>query len=185
MRTPFFILAIILSCSCSYGQFQKVELQAAGLTCSMCSNAINKALKTIPFVETVSTDLEKNIFTVKFKDNSSVNFDAIREKVEGAGFSVAKFYVVARVNHLQIQNDQHSSISGTNFHFLHTKDQVVDGDQRFQVLDKGFVTAKEFKKNAVYTTMPCYQTGTMAACCKSPGDAKGVAASSRIYHVTI
>ena len=34
-------------------QVTKVSLQASGLTCSMCSNAINKALKSLDIVENV------------------------------------------------------------------------------------------------------------------------------------
>jgi hypothetical protein len=66
---------------------------------------------------------------------------------------------------------------------MNVKPQTLNGDQRLQVIDKNFVSAKEYKKNSAYTSMQCYQTGMMAACCKSP-DAT-VNSSNRIYHVTI
>ncbi|MES1221501.1 MAG: heavy-metal-associated domain-containing protein, partial [Bacteroidota bacterium] len=102
-------------------QIQKAEFQASGLTCSMCSNAINKALKTIPFVETVNVNLDKNIFVITFKKNATVNFDAIKKKVEDAGFSIAGFWITLDLSNQPIKNDEHISVAGINFHFLDVK----------------------------------------------------------------
>jgi len=55
-----FVFAIIAN-----AQITKVEIMATGLTCSMCSNAINKQLKTIDEVENVDIDLNKNLFIVR------------------------------------------------------------------------------------------------------------------------
>jgi copper chaperone CopZ len=53
----------------SFAQISKAEIIATGLTCSMCSNAINKQLKTLPEVVTVETDLNTNTFTVTREGN--------------------------------------------------------------------------------------------------------------------
>jgi copper chaperone CopZ len=164
-------------------QLEKAEFQASGLTCSMCSNAINKALKTVSFIESISTDLNKNIFSITFKKNSTVEIDAIKKKVEGAGFSIAKFWIIANWNNQGINNDAHVSIDGINFHFLHVNPQTLNGTLRLQLIDKNYVSSKEFKKWSTYTSMSCYQTGTMGNCCKSKDGT--LAASARIYHVTI
>jgi hypothetical protein len=50
--------------SLSYSQISKAEIRAMGLTCSMCSNAINKSLQALPNVTKVTTDLNTNTFTV-------------------------------------------------------------------------------------------------------------------------
>jgi hypothetical protein len=52
---------------------------------------------------------------------------------------------------------------------------------RFQVLDKGYVSAKTFKKNAIYTKMDCYKTGVAGTCCTKSGVKEG----NRIYHVML
>jgi copper chaperone CopZ len=183
MKKIFFILLVIITGSQANAQLEKAEFQASGLTCSMCSNAINKALKTVPFIETVNVDLNKNLFSIVFKKDMAVDLDMIKKKVEDAGFSIAKFWIVAGFHDLKINSEEHTSISGINFHFMNVKPHTLNGDQRLQVIDKNFVSAKEYKRNAAYTSMSCYQTGTMAACCKSQ---EGILASSnRIYHVTI
>ncbi|HEX4374541.1 MAG TPA: heavy-metal-associated domain-containing protein [Puia sp.] len=183
MKKLILILPIILFALFANAQLQKAEFQASGLTCSMCSNAINKALKTVPFIESVNTDLNKNIFEITFKKNSAIDIDAIKRKVEGAGFSIAKFWITINWNDQKINNDEHVSIEGVNFHFMNVKPQTLNGVQRLQVIDKNYVSAKEFKKCSAYTTMPCYQTGLMSNCCKSKNGS--LASSGRIYHVTI
>jgi copper chaperone CopZ len=183
-KIKIFILASLFAIPfLASAQLQKAEFQASGLTCSMCSNAINKALKTVPFIESVNTDLNKNIFEITFKKNSAVDIDAIKKKVEGAGFSIAKFWVIITWSDQKINNDQHVAIGGIDFHFMNVKPQTLNGIQRLQVIDKNYVSAKEFKKSSSYTSMPCYQTGLMSNCCKSKNGS--FASSGRIYHVTI
>jgi copper chaperone CopZ len=182
MKKVSFLITFLSIAFISSAQFTKTELQASGLTCSMCSNAINKALKTLPFVASVSTDLNKNMFTITYKDGQPVDFDAVRKKVEGAGFSVANMWVYANMNNLAITNNEHVSLGGLNLHFMHVKDQTLQGEKKLRVIDKSFVSSKEFKTFSAYTSMPCYQNGVMADCCAKTGSAK---ASKRIYHVTI
>ena len=82
-------------------QITKVSLRASGLTCSMCSNSINKALKTIDYVLTVDADLKTYSFEIKFKPGAAVDLDKIRTKVENAGFTVSA--LVATVNFTDVR----------------------------------------------------------------------------------
>jgi copper chaperone CopZ len=80
MKTIIISLGIVIvTCFTSnvQAQFNKAELQASGLTCSLCSNAINKSLKTLPFVESVQTYLNKNIFNKSFKKDKKHDIDTI------------------------------------------------------------------------------------------------------------
>jgi len=183
MKKILLLLIIVAPTILVRAQFEKAELQASGLTCSMCSNAIQKALKTLPFVETVQTDLNKNLFTLAFKKDVAVDFDQIKNKVEGAGFSVADLWITANLHGVQVNDDAHTSLGGMNFHFMHVKPATLDGKYRLQVIDKNFVLSKEYKKFSAYTVMPCYKTGIMQACCKSKDES--LASSERIYHVTL
>ena len=162
-------------------QFSKATLQASGLTCAMCSNAINKALQSIPFVASVKSDIKNSSFNISFKENASVNIDEMKKAVEDAGFSVAKLNLTGNFDHLLVKNDQHVKINGNVYHFLKVNDQVLTGERTLTVVDKNFLTAKEFKKYAGTTQMSCLQTGKAAGCCVKDG----IAANTRIYHVTI
>ena len=56
----------------SYSQISKAEIIATGLTCSMCSNAINKQLKKLVEVDSVTTDLNTNTFVVYLKKDNKL-----------------------------------------------------------------------------------------------------------------
>jgi copper chaperone CopZ len=67
---------------------KKVSLVASGLTCSMCSKAIFKALTKLDFVDEVKVDIEQSKFFLTFKSGKTVVIDQIKSAVADAGFSV-------------------------------------------------------------------------------------------------
>jgi copper chaperone CopZ len=144
MKTFFLFVAIVLAVVTN-AQVSKVSLQASGLTCSMCSNAINKALKTLDFVDKVDADIKTYTFEISFKPGSNVDFDKIKAKVEKAGFSVSSFVATMHFNNVQVKNNQPVTIGDKTFLFVNSRDQLLTGTKQIKVLDKGFVSSKEFK----------------------------------------
>lgn len=180
MKKFILFIAIITCISLqSNGQFTKANLQAMGLTCAICSNAVNQSLQKLPFVQSVKTDLEKTAFNVYFKPDSEVNIDAIKEAVEAAGFTVGNLKLTGNFYNLPIKNDEHFKIGNDQFHFLNSRDQVINGEITFTILDKSFVSGKTFKTVKSYSKKACVETGKASICCE------GIAEASRIYHVTI
>lgn len=165
----------------SQAQFKQANLQASGLTCSMCSKAIFKALSAVPFVDKVDSDIKNSAYNITFKSNMPVDFDALKSAVTNAGFSVAKLKVTANFDNVKVQNDAHVVVQGKTLHFLNVPSQTLNGSKTFTIVDKNFAAAKDTKKYAQYTTMKCYQTGIMESCC----DKKDGVSGTRIYHVTI
>src|SRR5436190_112041 len=100
----------------SNAQFSRARLQATGLTCAMCSNAINKALKQVSFVESVEPDIKNSAFDIVFKKNVEVDIDVIRKAVEDAGFSVGSLKLTGNFQELKIANDEHVRIGKGYFH---------------------------------------------------------------------
>jgi len=181
MMKKIFGVLLLFTVLQTQAQVKKVTLQASGLTCSMCSNSINKALKTIDYVDKVMANIQASSFDITFKPGAKVNFDDLKMKVEDAGFAVANLTASVDFENASITNDEHINIGGMVFHFLNVKEQVLSGTRTIRVIDKGFVSAKDYKKNGKYTTMECYKTGTAGSCCTKAG----LAAGTRIYHVTI
>ncbi|HMK03898.1 MAG TPA: heavy-metal-associated domain-containing protein [Ferruginibacter sp.] len=175
------LMLFVLFSFTSTAQVKSVSIQASGLTCSMCSNAINKALKSLDFVDKVDANIKNSSFDVSFKPASNVDFDRLKKKVEDAGFFVARFTAAVNFDKVLIGNDDHVVIGNTVFHFLNVRDQTLNGDKTIRVLDKGYVTSKEYKKNSIYTKMECYKTGVAGACCAK----ENLPAGKRIFHVTI
>lgn len=162
-------------------QFKTGTLQAAGLTCAMCTKAINETLKELSFVQSVKADIKNSQFLIQFKDGTTVDPDALKKAVEDAGFSVARLKLTLPMQNVQINDDSHVKIGNKTYHFLDTKSQVLNGDKTLTFVDKNFVLAKEFKKYASKTAMACVQTGKAETCCKKEGTQE----NARIYHVTI
>lgn len=170
MKKWLTVVFLIISISVS-AQIKSATLQASGLTCAMCSNAINKSLKTLSFVEKVESDIPNSSFQITFKSGTEINFDQIRKKVEDAGFSVAKLKVVAVFTNENIQNEKAITIDGKQFYFVNIKDQVLNGEQTLTIIDKNFIPLKEYKRFALLTKADSFKTG----------ETNG----TRIYHVTI
>jgi copper chaperone CopZ len=162
-------------------QFKQANLQASGLTCSMCSKAIFKALSVVPFVDKVDSDIKNSSYIISFKNGMDIDFDALKTAVTGAGFSVAQLKVTANFDDVKVKNDAHIIIDGKTLHFLNVSNQTLNGSKTFTIVDKNFAAAKDLKKYAQFTNMKCYQTGVMENCCTKKDGSVG----TRVYHVTI
>lgn len=130
------LVAIVLfACTKANAQISKAEIRATGLTCSMCSNAINKQLKSVPEVVNVETDLNTNTFTVTLKEGNTLSPKIFKDNVEKAGFFIGSLIVTTKSENIK-QNGYVVVNNASN-----TAPEV-----QIQILDKGYVTEKEFKK---------------------------------------
>jgi len=142
----YIVLLLLLISLKSEAQLKSVEMNVSGLTCSMCSFATEKALRTLDFVQDVNTDLNTNTFIITFKEGKKVSFDQIKRKVEGAGFSVFIFKTVYDFKNQEVKNGYTLDAGGSELEFINTKKQSLNGDVKLTVLDKGFVSAEAYKK---------------------------------------
>lgn len=118
-------------------QISKAEIRATGLTCSMCSNAINKQLKSLAEVANVETDLNTNTFTVTLKAGNSLTPVAFKESVEKAGFFIGS--LILTIDAATVAKSPYIMVKET---------ANIPAEVKIQVLDKGYVVDKEFKKLA-------------------------------------
>lgn len=163
MKKIFLIVAIVISASAN-AQVTKVSLQASGLTCSMCSNAINKALKTIDFIDKIDANVKTSNFDITFKPGSKIDFDRLKKKVEDAGFFVSRFIATVHFNNVQVRPGEPVMVGDKTFQFIKTDDRFLNGDLALRIVDKGFISMKEYRKIA---------------------DVIGEAKEPKIYHVII
>jgi copper chaperone CopZ len=180
MKKILILCAAIVIVAGASAQFTKATLQATGLTCAMCSNAINKALQAKPFIQSVKPDIKNSSFDIVFKENADVDIDEIRKAVEDAGFGIGSLKMTGNFKEIKIGSDSHVQIGQHEFHFLNANDRVLTGEQTITIVDKDFLSARQFRKISESTGMKCLVSGKTASCCPP-----GVAAGTRIYHVTI
>ena len=126
-------------------QIKKAEIIATGLTCSMCSNAINKQLEAMPTVVSVDTDLNTNTFIINFAENTFVEPILLKNAVEKAGFFVGSMVLTMDVDNSMVTDADTFVMQNNTFNLLNAK-AVATGETKYKVVDKGFVTQKEYKK---------------------------------------
>ena len=71
-----------------------ITFKVDGLTCSMCSFNVQKQLKKVYFIENVDANIEEVTYEIQLKKNHYIDFYAIANAVENAGFSINKESVV-------------------------------------------------------------------------------------------
>ena len=142
-------IVALLSINISLAQMSKVEIVATGLTCSMCSNAINKQLKKLPEVDKVDIDLNSNTFTVTLKKNNNITPRILKESVQKAGFFVGLMLVYIDFDNQKIIDNSKVKNNNLNLIFIDTNAKILNGLTKLKILDKGYLVTKEFKKNAI------------------------------------
>lgn len=181
MKKIFLILLSIGTVVTTNAQFKTAMLQASGLTCAMCTKAINKSLEKLSFIQSINPDIKNSAFNIQFKQGAAVNIDQLKTAVQDAGFSVAKLKLTGFFTNVEVKNDEHVQINGNIFHFVKVNNQTLDGTREITVVDKNFVSTKEFNKFSEATKMTCVKTGQASACCTKDG----ITDKTRVYHVTI
>lgn len=165
MKTlKIFIAFLALSTSVAHAQFTKAELQVSGLTCSMCSKATEKSLRTLGFISDIKVDLNRNLFLISFKKDAQVNFDQISKKVQSAGFFVNNLKATFNFANTKI-DDNWFSYAGDNYRVVAPTNKELTGPAAITIVDKGFAPAAVYKKY-----------NTSVADNSKPG---------RVYHVVI
>jgi copper chaperone CopZ len=175
----FFPLILLLLSMQAKAQFKSADLYVSGLTCSMCSYATEKSLRTLDFIADVQPDLNSNLFVLTFKKDKPVSIDMIQKKVKAAGFSVYKLSAVFAFNDVNIKDGYHFQYQGDLYQFMNVPAKKLQGDVKVTFLDKGFVPEPEFRKLAKSTTYKCYRSGRVESCCNEKN------AGERVYHVTL
>jgi copper chaperone CopZ len=150
------IIILLLAYNTASAQITKATLQVAGLTCSMCSRSVDKSLRTLDFIDSVGIDLSHASFMLFFKKDKTVDFIQIKKKVEDAGFFVASLKIAYKFDNLKIENNANVKFQNITFYFLNATAKTLNGVVTFKVVDKGFVSDKEYKKYAAQLngTMP-------------------------------
>jgi copper chaperone CopZ len=164
MKTlKIFIILFITSITAAKAQFTKAELQVSGLTCSMCSKATEKSLRTLNFIGDIKADLNRNVFVITFKKDVPVNLGQISKKVEGAGFFVNNLKATFNFDNVKVSNNTFN-YAGDSFRLVNGDGKTLTGPVTVTLVDKGFAPASVYKK---YNTTDKAETG------------------GRIYHISI
>ena len=157
MKKILFLLFITIGLFAN-AQVKKADLRASGLTCAMCSKAVYKSLSAISFVDKINVDIQKSTYEIIFKSGIDVDFDALSRAVVDAGFSVAQLQITSVFNGVKAQKGAKIELGDKTIQFINGADQLLSGEKKFTLVDKNFVSAKEFKKYSL-TAGKTYESG--------------------------
>ena len=145
IKTIAILVATVISGNV-FTQINIAEIVATGLTCSMCSNAINKQLYNLADVDSVSTDLNTNTFVVYLKKGNQLKPRVLKESVEKVGFSIGSLILFLPTDYLKTDSSNTVLLNGSTFILLNEELNKSDGETKLKIYDKGYVTQKEYKK---------------------------------------
>ncbi len=136
-------VALLLFSFSLRAQFSQGRLQATGLTCALCSKSIHQALDQLPFIESVKPELKSSSFDIRFKREQSVSVQSIRAAVEDAGFFIGQLTLeLSEVAADSLRSGNRWPGEASAFRVL---GEWKEG-QSLQVIEKGFLSEKEFKR---------------------------------------
>lgn len=148
MRKLILAIALLLCTAAAKAQIQSATLVASGLTCSMCSKAIYKALLKVPAIEKVDADVEHSSYIITFKPNAMVSPEALRKAVEGAGFSIAQLKLTANIPRNVVKPDSRITFQGATYRLIRAGGKELEGTQTFTVVDKPYIAPSAYKQFA-------------------------------------
>ncbi len=146
MKNILFVAIALLFSLTAQAQIKRAELQVSGLTCSMCNLSVKKSLEKIPFIKSIKADVETATYQIAFSDNRVIAFADIQNAVKRAGFSVAKLSFTSYFNNLAVAENTQINLGGSSYYVVASKTKTLQGEVAFQIVDKGFMLDKDFKK---------------------------------------
>ena len=134
-----FIFIFFLLNTKAKAQIQSIDVAASGLTCSMCSKAIFKALSQLDFVSEVKVDLEKSIYSLSFKSPERVKIEEIKDAVYDAGFAIETMQMTANFPKSKAINNEVVLLLGYQFKWELTSEKNIKNPQKVNFLNKDFM----------------------------------------------
>lgn len=92
------LLCAVLMTLPLWAELRKVEMTLGGLDCDSCSTSVDRVVKRIRGVDTVTYDDKAKLVTVTFKPENTVKLSAIRDAVKGVGYTPGETRIIARGN---------------------------------------------------------------------------------------
>ncbi|MFQ5877501.1 MAG: heavy-metal-associated domain-containing protein [Acidobacteriota bacterium] len=112
-------------------RIRQVSVPVRGMTCVLCTRALEEAIRSLGGVAEVSADLSSSSLTVGAAEGRSLSVDQVRARVRQAGFEVdGECQLVAR-GHFNVGPSRQITfkVSGTKIVY-----QVLEGHQFLQLI---------------------------------------------------
>jgi copper chaperone CopZ len=137
------ILFLFLLPTKSLAGYYWVEVGVNGLTCSVCTQSVERSIRRLDFVDSVSMSLEKTEGRIFLKRDAVVDLRKIAKAVVAAGFSVRFLRVAFGFDDMAIGRDGSFVYQGQPFQWLQFQNNATKGETILKLVDEGFLPKKE------------------------------------------
>ncbi len=96
LATVLLALLLVLPPSAGRAEILYSELRINGLVCPFCAFGIEKKLRDVEGVETVTLLLDEGVVQLRFAERNEATFEDLRDAVLAAGFKLAGLMVEVR-----------------------------------------------------------------------------------------
>lgn len=127
-------------------QFASATLYLNGLTCSLCSNGIERAVERLDFVETVQMNLNDNIATVVFRQDKKVVIEALVDKVLDAGFSLRLLEVDFLFHQVHVKEGCAFIWEGDEYIFVGVSETILEGEHKIKFIGRKMMQPQAYLK---------------------------------------
>lgn len=140
-----FVFILICFAHISSAQFRSATIGIDGLTCSMCSNSVEKLIRQLNFVEDVKMDLNNTTARVFFRNGKKVDIHALAQKVFDSGFSVRTLQADFNVGEKVIVKEGAGfEYEGDQYILVKPTEKEIRGEIAITFIGKKFLSKKEF-----------------------------------------
>jgi copper chaperone CopZ len=139
------LLAFLLIPFCISAQFKTASMAIDGLTCSMCSLGVERAIGKLKFIEKVSVDLNTNTASIVFKQDEPVSIKSLAKSVFDAGFSVRNLTATFNFKQ-QTKQENFFQYENSVLFFLNPTERNLNGTIPLTFVEKRFTESTSYKK---------------------------------------
>ena len=144
IKTVLLLVTFLLTAFFSSAQFRAATMRIDGLTCSMCSNSVDKAIKKLDFVENVQMNLNSNIAEVVFREGIKVDIKRLAQAVKDAGYSVGYLNAAFYFDSLTISEGFSFLHDNDHYRFVSSDEKTLTGLVTLKFLGKIYQEKKEY-----------------------------------------
>lgn len=139
-------------------QIPEATIGIDGLTCSMCSFAVEQSIRKLEFVDSFHMDLNENVATIIFKNNHFADFELLVQAVMNAGFSVRFLHASCIMENDAVSDGMHIKYGTNLIHIIEWDPSVQNKKVALSFIDKNTISPKKYKKYLESINKECYKT---------------------------
>ncbi|HEY8402333.1 MAG TPA: heavy metal-associated domain-containing protein [Cytophagaceae bacterium] len=129
-----------------FSQILSAYIGIDGLTCSLCSNTVEKSIEELAFVKEIKMNLNETTAYVYFKENAKVDLNKLAKKVKDAGYSLRFTKITLILEKDSVQEGEIVQSGDLQFYFISLSQPITTTSSEITLIGRDFIARKEFSQ---------------------------------------